>query len=201
MRLMAQNGGEQATITVAVVGAGIAGLAAAKTLVSRGQGRTKVLVFEARERVGGRIHSVSTSAGGDDTVDTGASWVHGPHCRGKFKNPICALLQKHNLEFANCPLMGEDGARTGVFDGDQWWADTDVNSALQRVDQLVEEACEEAGGQDSVLSSVDKQFAASLAAAAPYVPFGEQCRESSRRHIREQLPSASRTRGSHGLEA
>ncbi|MGV9795396.1 MULTISPECIES: FAD-dependent oxidoreductase [unclassified Gordonia (in: high G+C Gram-positive bacteria)] len=54
-----------------VVGAGIAGLTAARLLASDGQ---SVVVLEARDRVGGRVW---TSRMGDGLVDHGASWIHG----------------------------------------------------------------------------------------------------------------------------
>lgn len=53
---------------VVVVGAGIAGLAVASALVDAGRA---VTVLEARERVGGRLHSVAATAG---ALDLGASW-------------------------------------------------------------------------------------------------------------------------------
>jgi monoamine oxidase len=53
---------------VAVLGAGVAGLTAARALVGQG---LSVRVHEARDRVGGRLLSV-THAGG--SVDLGASW-------------------------------------------------------------------------------------------------------------------------------
>ena len=45
---------------VIVVGSGMAGLTAARNLTDSG---FKVLVLEARDRSGGRLHSVQTSAG------------------------------------------------------------------------------------------------------------------------------------------
>lgn len=53
-----------------VVGAGVSGLTAARLLASAGQ---RVVVLEARDRVGGRTH---TSRVGIPT-DLGASWIHG----------------------------------------------------------------------------------------------------------------------------
>ncbi|GBF93957.1 hypothetical protein Rsub_06206 [Raphidocelis subcapitata] len=63
---------EQQAADVIVVGAGIAGLAAAKELAASG---LRVVVLEARNRTGGRLHSVPTAAGG--RVDLGAMWAHG----------------------------------------------------------------------------------------------------------------------------
>ncbi len=57
---------------VLIVGAGIAGLAAARTLLDRGQ---DVLVLEARDRIGGRIWT--DTAWSEAPVDLGASWIHG----------------------------------------------------------------------------------------------------------------------------
>ncbi|HEX5284851.1 MAG TPA: NAD(P)/FAD-dependent oxidoreductase [Bryocella sp.] len=56
---------------VLVIGAGMAGLAAARELAERG---LHTLVLEARDRVGGRIHSLQTSEG---IVELGAEFVHG----------------------------------------------------------------------------------------------------------------------------
>ena len=57
--------------TVLVIGAGMAGLAAAANLKKRG---FTVVVLEARNRIGGRMRT-DRSLG--CAVDLGASWVHG----------------------------------------------------------------------------------------------------------------------------
>ncbi|MCB0909890.1 MAG: FAD-dependent oxidoreductase, partial [Nocardioidaceae bacterium] len=56
---------------VVVVGAGMAGLAAAAKLQRAG---FAVTVLEARPRIGGRIH---TWRRWPEPVDLGASWIHG----------------------------------------------------------------------------------------------------------------------------
>jgi monoamine oxidase len=59
---------------VAVVGAGAAGLAAARSLAARS---LKVVLLEARERVGGRVWS-QTIQGGAAPAELGAEFIHGP---------------------------------------------------------------------------------------------------------------------------
>lgn len=68
---------------VVVVGAGMAGLAAARTLADAGQ---PVVVLEARNRLGGRVFT-DRSAG--LPLDLGASWLH-----GTTRNPLLPLIQR-----------------------------------------------------------------------------------------------------------
>lgn len=58
-------------IDTIVIGAGVAGLTAARLLGAEGQ---RVIVLEARDRIGGRV--VTDRTGGIAT-DLGASWIHG----------------------------------------------------------------------------------------------------------------------------
>jgi len=71
---------KRSTAKVIVIGAGIAGLAAAQLLKSQG---IDALVLEGRDRIGGRIWT-DRSLG--VPMDMGASWIHGPQ-----GNPITAL--------------------------------------------------------------------------------------------------------------
>lgn len=77
-------------IDVAIVGAGLTGLALAKSLLAEG---LSVTVYEARERAGGRILSDVDSAGGA-TVDLGASWFW-PETEPRVANLIDALGLPH----------------------------------------------------------------------------------------------------------
>ncbi|MEL6177856.1 MAG: FAD-dependent oxidoreductase [Myxococcota bacterium] len=69
--------------SVIVVGAGLAGLAAAQQLHHQG---AQVTVIEARSRIGGRVWTETTLG---IPLDLGASWIHG------YKgNPLTALAQQ-----------------------------------------------------------------------------------------------------------
>lgn len=71
------------TLPVLVIGAGMAGLGAARVLADRD---VPVQVIEARGRIGGRI--ATSRAWADLPVDLGASWIHGT--RG---NPLTDLAR------------------------------------------------------------------------------------------------------------
>ena len=62
---------EQGSVDVLIIGAGMAGLTAARALSERG---LRVLVIEARDRVGGRVQSIQADGA---TVELGAEFVHG----------------------------------------------------------------------------------------------------------------------------
>lgn len=82
---LAACGSEQARTGehVVVIGAGMAGLAAARKLADAGM---TVTVLEARDRIGGRMWT-DTSLG--VPIDIGAAWIHGT--KG---NPLVALAEK-----------------------------------------------------------------------------------------------------------
>ena len=83
---------------VIVVGAGIAGLGAARALAERG---FEVVVLEARDRIGGRCHT-------QDGVDLGAHWIHGTE-----GNPITTLARQYAVDTL---FVGGDSTYTGGWE-------------------------------------------------------------------------------------
>src|SRR4051794_9935287 len=83
---------------VLVIGAGVAGLAAARVL--RGHG-VPVTVLEARPRIGGRAWTSRPACLGGDVFDHGASWLHAP-----ARNPLVALARDED------GLLNSDDLRT-----------------------------------------------------------------------------------------
>jgi len=88
--------------SVAVIGAGVAGLRCADVLLRSG---FNVTIFEARDRIGGRVHQV-TSAG--YLMDLGPNWVHGDTC----ENPISRIARKTKT------VLHERDGRQIVIDSD-----------------------------------------------------------------------------------
>ena len=77
-----------------VVGAGVAGLTAARLLQDAGR---RVIVLEARDRTGGRVHTDRTS----EATDLGASWIH-----GVTDNPVAAAVAAFGMRTVEFTVGG-----------------------------------------------------------------------------------------------
>src|SRR5215469_847497 len=71
-------------VDVAIIGAGAAGIGATRRLAETG--RVSVMVLEARERVGGRVHTIAPAG---FPLDRGAEWLHSAD-----RNPLSPIAQQ-----------------------------------------------------------------------------------------------------------
>lgn len=126
---------------VLVLGAGIAGLAAARTLTDKG---LSVIVLEARTRVGGRMWTDSSLG---VPLDLGASWIHGVN-----GNPITKLAKEFGVK--TVPTDGENAIEFAA-DGSQL-----PDDEFARMEALFEDIYEEvAEMQDSTDEDMPLQAA------------------------------------------
>ena len=98
--------GNGAKASVVIVGAGLAGLAAARQLVAAGH---KVVLVEARDRAGGRVHSARLGDGDCAAVaDLGGSVITGAE-----GNPLAVVARQLAAQWhvirGECPLYFADG--------------------------------------------------------------------------------------------
>lgn len=155
---MGENSASGSGRRVLVLGAGLAGLAAAKTLIQAG---FEVQVLEGRGRLGGRTWT--STHWQDAPLDMGASWIHGT--RG---NPLTELAKLAGAELAqtdeeNAWIYGPDGAELDE-DGEerleeiQDWLEEIIGEAQEGDEDQSVRAAVEAAARDEVYSAADRQM-------------------------------------------
>lgn len=146
-----ERAGERAgdrDVDVAVIGAGIAGLAAAEAVTKAG---LSCVVLEARDRVGGRIWT--STEWSDLPVDLGASWIHGTE-----GSPIFDEANRLGIATAVFDVGSYDGAGSAEYyspngipaDADQ--LDALVNRVIGRLEDA---AVEDGSGRRSLRAAID----------------------------------------------
>lgn len=145
---------------VIVIGAGIAGLAAARALVSKG---LRVVVVEARDRTGGRIHT-------RERFDAGAHWIHGTE-----GNPLTNLARSEGLATY---FVGGDSTYTGgwdriVFPGRD---DDEKDRSIVAADMLFD-------ALDAARGTADRSLAEAVEAVLPALALDEPRARLARWHL------------------
>lgn len=108
---------------IIIIGAGIAGLGAAKYFKDR---NVDIIMIEAQGKVGGRL---KTDRSLGIAFDEGASWIHGPD-----GNPITALVESSG---ANTFLTDDDNITIFDIDGSEY-LDSELDSAEDEFNDIFE---------------------------------------------------------------
>jgi monoamine oxidase len=92
------NGAPKESVDVVIIGAGLAGLTAARDILKAG---LSCIILEARDRVGGKTWSqqLPDSKG---IVDLGAAWINDTN-----QTQVYALAKKYNAEFIEQNTIGD----------------------------------------------------------------------------------------------
>ncbi|CAA7393487.1 unnamed protein product [Spirodela intermedia] len=145
---------------VIIVGAGMSGISAAKTLSEAGI--KNILILEATNRIGGRIRKAKFAG---LNVEIGANWVEGVN--GQQMNPIWTLANKLRLrsfrsEFGN---ISSNVYQTGLY------AASKAQTAVDNADKVAEAASEFAkslsrSGQDDISVSTFQRLSQSVPSTA-----------------------------------
>ena len=112
---------------VVVVGAGIAGAAAAARLRAAG---VQAVVVEARDRIGGRIH---TDRSWGAPIELGAAWIH-----GVTGNPVTSLATSSGLPLV--PMDWEDAITRDTVTGRPSPAGDAADARLERLTDALADA-------------------------------------------------------------
>eukprot|EP00123_Amoebidium_parasiticum_P000767 comp11669_c0_seq1/m.6190 comp11669_c0_seq1/g.6190 ORF comp11669_c0_seq1/g.6190 comp11669_c0_seq1/m.6190 type:complete len:463 (-) comp11669_c0_seq1:283-1671(-) len=141
----------QTTADVIIVGSGMAGLNAARTLTKAGK---SVIVLEARDRTGGRVWTDKKTFG--FPVDLGASWIHGSNP----KNPITKEATAGDFATAltdwdSDTMYYSNGDEASATDSDK--AETLYEQALA-YSKTVESSRKKKGLPDVALSTAFDEF-------------------------------------------
>jgi monoamine oxidase len=178
-----------------VVGAGVAGLSAARLLVAEGR---RVVVLEARDRVGGRVW---TSRRDGRVTDLGASWIH-----GVVGSPVAAAADAFGMrtvEFTvggyqvdSRPIanLGADGVRLSDETA-RAFAD-DVHAVDAALPSVIA-----ASAPDASYADVAQRAVGDVAAANAWTDDrAERVREYLRHRAEEQYGADADELAAHGLD-
>ena len=190
--IVAQAVADTGAQAVAIVGAGISGLTAARSLSATGTG---VVLFEARDRIGGRIWT-DTSLG--LPLDLGASWLHGDN-----GNPLVAVAAERGMRSLatgeDYVLRGAGGKRLRDRDAPDWFEDVvtiqqDYGAATVDINWSAYENDPDYGGDDLLFPAGYAEILGSDDLEAD-IRFGTEVRSIARTDGSVKLAGATRDLG------
>jgi len=178
-------------IDTLVVGAGVAGLAAARLLTRAGQ---RVVVLEGRDRIGGRTFS---DRSGGHVTDRGASWIHGID-----DSPVAAAARAFGMPMVEFTVGGyqPDSRPLTYFDdaGRRLSAEEvrQYASDIRALNAALVEVIAAAAPDATYADVVDR----ALAAQGWDAERAARVREYNDRRAQEQYGVAMTGLGAHGLD-
>lgn len=179
------------SLDTVVIGAGVAGLSAARLLHAAGQ---SVVVWEARARVGGRVWTARDRGA---PVDLGASWIH-----GVTDNPVASASAALGLRMTEFTVgsFQPDGRPIAYFgpDGQALSASAATGFAddVRTIDRLILPRVAAAGPRDSYAQACESALEETTWTTARR----ERVREYLRHRTEEQYGVWIEDLAAHGLD-
>lgn len=119
-----ESGSPKKDASVLILGGGVAGVIAARTLHERGH--DNFLIVEARDELGGRMQTKTLGTGNHSfTVEQGPNWVQGTQTGNGPANPILLLTEKHHVKTQFNDLDGSISKSSGRLFASSiflWWS-------------------------------------------------------------------------------
>jgi monoamine oxidase len=149
---------ERIDADVCVVGAGYAGLTAARRLVEKGE---RVVVLEARDRVGGRVWTEPLADG--TPVDRGGAWFAPYHDAAlRLAGEVGVTTYKTHVAGSHLLIDGDQGREyTGLIPKIGWGAVLSIARAQMKIDRMAKKVPLEAPWTAAKAAEWDSQTIAS----------------------------------------
>lgn len=120
---------------IAIIGAGIAGLNAALTLHDAGLSST---IYEASDHIGGRMHSDTTTWGGDMVAELCGEFIDSDH------TVLHRLIDRFRLKTVDLEDNGVHRGQSSFYLSDRYRSAEEIGEALQSITPILQQQAAEA---------------------------------------------------------